>query len=307
MTLVLFAGWPWIWCPARGLDRGHNALWLSHGWLGGSSWFAENNRLWEGYRGLAAQEALAERLDRLNVGVVYPHLCPTDASGHLPEVDPAQVEGFAQALPGVEVLPWIGGVNGRHVFLRDSAWRATFVAEAAALVRAGGFAGVHLNIEPLPSGDADYLSLLEELKTALPAGKRLSVAAYPPQVLASQVLEVHWTTDYFTEVAERSDELAVMTYDSGLWLPGPFALLVARWSQKAREAAGSTDLFLGVPTYDDEVQSWHKPIAENLRSGLAGLGLVDGGAGYRGVAIYANWELDEKEVGWLEEVFVEWE
>ncbi len=303
-ALTVVGLWPWVWCPTDGLDQGHNALWLSHAWLGGPSWFQEHERDPAGFRGSQAHGALAERVAALHVDRVYPHLCPTDSAGHLPSVDGGQLRDFADALPGVQVLPWIGGVLHRHVFLDDPAWRETFVTEAAALVRDGGFAGVHVNIEPLPSGTPEFLDLLEALRAALPAGARISVAAYPPQVLATQVLEVHWTPAYFRQVADRADEVAVMTYDSGMVLPGPFSLLVARWAQHVRDAAGAAEVLLGVPTYDDEWMTWHYPSGEHLMSGLAGLGLVDLGPNYRGVAIYANWELDHDEVAWLRRTFV---
>ncbi len=42
-------------------------------------------------------------------------------------------------------------------------------------------AGIHINIEPVPSGNTDFLKLLKELKHRLPKGKILSVAAYRQQ------------------------------------------------------------------------------------------------------------------------------
>jgi len=39
---------------------------------------------------------------------------------------------------------------------------------------------VHINIEPMTSGDANFLALLDELRSALPKEKLISIAAYPP-------------------------------------------------------------------------------------------------------------------------------
>ena len=300
LAATLFAAfWPWLLSPTEGLDRGHNALWLSHGWMGDATWFSDNDRDPEAYD----PATLADRVARLRVDRAYPHLCPTDNAGHLPGIDPARIARLREALPDTRILPWIGGVNSTHVFLADPSWRATFVAEATALVLDHDLDGVHLNVEPLPDGDPHYLLLLEELRAALP-DHRLSVAAYPPHVLPSQALEVHWSKDYFAEVASRVDEVAVMTYDSGMVVPGAFALVVARWAQHVRAATGTTEVLFGVPTYDDEWMTWHWPSGEHLTSGLAGLWLVDHGPAYRGIAIYANWELDDDEVAWLERSFV---
>ncbi len=298
VVAVLAAFWPWLLPPNDGLDRGHNALWLSHGWMGDAAWFTENDRDPTAYD----PATLIDRVDRLHVDRLYPHLCPTDTTGHLAGHDPDRITTLRAALPHTQILPWIGGVNSTHVFLADPDWRATFVADAVALVLDHDLDGVHVNIEPLPDGDPHYLLLLDELRAALP-DHRLSVAAYPPHVLPTQALEVHWTKAYFAEVAARVDEVAVMTYDSGMVVPGPFALVVARWAQHVRDAAGDTDVLLGVPTYDDEWKTWHWPSGEHLTSGLAGLGLVDLGPSYAGIAIYANWELDDDEVTWLERHF----
>ena len=299
VAVALAASWPWLLRPTEGLDRGHNALWISHGWMGDAAWFAENGRDPAAYE----LDDLTDRIARLNVDRVYPHLCPTDNAGHVPGVDPERIARLRAALPDTQILPWIGGVHSTHVFLADPSWRATFVAEAAALVHDHDLDGVHVNIEPLADGDPHFLLLLDELRAALP-DHQLSVAAYPPHVLPSQALEVHWTKAYFAEVADRVDEVAVMTYDSGMVVPGAFALVVARWAQHVRAATGTTEVLFGVPTYDEERMTWHWPSGEHLTSGLAGLWLVDHGPSYAGIAIYANWELDDDEVDWLESRFV---
>jgi hypothetical protein len=38
-----------LWCPGQRItdgrhDRGHHAVWLSHGWLGAESWFVDYDR-----------------------------------------------------------------------------------------------------------------------------------------------------------------------------------------------------------------------------------------------------------------------
>jgi hypothetical protein len=78
-------------------------------------------------------------------------------------------------------MPWIGGPAGPSTRTPSAKWRATFIESITNLLTDHpGFAGVQINIEPLTSGDKDFLRLLEEIHAALPKGKLLSVAAYPP-------------------------------------------------------------------------------------------------------------------------------
>ena len=110
-----------------------------------------------------------------------------------------------------------------------------------------------------------------------------------------------WRASYYREVAKRVDQVAVMTYDSGMPLPS----LYRQWMQfqvvEISRAVEGTDvqLFFGVPTYDEN--SWtHRPSAENMHTGLEGViaGLNDQEAQpatVTGVAIYPHWETDEAE------------
>src|SRR5881396_1906160 len=98
-------------------DRGSNAIWLAHGWIGADEWFVRNNKTneFEKYRARARVEALAEKLHGHGIKDVFPHLCPAEPSGQLPPVDPKQVDQFLDVFGEFRVLPWIGGPNGSSV------------------------------------------------------------------------------------------------------------------------------------------------------------------------------------------------
>ncbi len=183
-------------------DRGENGLWLQHGWLGDDVWFAQNGGEEKTQR-LRSDEALAElgaRLSRHGIRDLFPHLCPAQPDGSILPVDVGATTRFARALPERRILPWIGGVLDVHVFPDTPRWRETFVASAVRLLhRRGELAGLHLNVEPCPSGHRGFLLLLDELRAAMPAGRLLSVAAYPPKTWLHPFADVHWEEPYYRE------------------------------------------------------------------------------------------------------------
>lgn len=293
-------------------DRGSNGIWLQHGWLADDDWFARNgkqDRIPQ-FRNPDRLRALAQLLSRHHITELFPHLCPTRPDGALPGTDPAQVERFLDVFAGARVLPWIGGTRSTQAFPEQADWRATFVRTAADLLRAHPrLAGVHLNIEPCETGAADFLRLLEELRVALPAGKRISVAAYPPPTALHPFPGVHWSQAYYAAVAERVDQLAVMMYDTALKEPYAYQRLMADWTVECLTWSGRTEVLLGLPAYDDVGVGYHHREAENLADALmgihAGLARFDAPpANYRGVALYCEWEMDDEEWRRLREHFL---
>jgi hypothetical protein len=296
-----------LWSPGLDIrdgrhDRGSNAVWLAHGWLGADEWFVRNNKTneFERYRLPINIKALADRLHTNHITDVFPHLCPADLTGQLPAVDARQVEQFLDVFQHFRVLPWIGGPNGASVRLNDPKWRATFRANVRQLLTAHPrFAGVHLNVEPLPSGDKDFLLLLDELRAALPAGKILSIAAYPPPTRWHPFPDVHWDQSYFREVARRCDHIAVMMYDAAQKLPKTYQQLMTDWTREVLAWSEGKPLLLGVPTYDDAGVEYHDPKVENLTNALSGIhrGLSRKAlpTNYQGVAVYCEWETSPAE------------
>lgn len=284
-------------------DRGTNGIWLQHGWLGDDGWFQRNgkkDRIPE-FRSPEAIRGLAQRLAAHHVTDLFPHLCPTSTDGRLPPCDPEQVDRFVREMAGLRVMPWIGGAYPVQAFPSDPAWRATFALSTADLLCAHpGLAGVHLNIEPCRSGNPEYLALLDQIRAALPPGKVLSVAAYPPPTVWQPASGVHWDETYFRAVARRVDQLAVMMYDTGLREPDRYRGLMCDWTRACIDWAGTTHVLLGVPTYDDPGVAYHHAEVENLANSLLGIHQGLGAyrslpANYAGIALYCEWEMDEGE------------
>lgn len=298
-----------FWSPGLDIrdgrhDLGHNAMWLQHGWIGADSWFKDNDREWKKpmFRSTAKVRDLAAFCARNHIDTVYPHLCPTQPNGSIMAVDDVQSERFLDNAPRLRVLPWIGGPYGGDITPEYPKRNAHFIASVVALLKKHPrLAGVHLNVEPWPD-DGKLVGFLTDLHRAMPQGKMLSVAAYPPPSRLHPFPDVHWEESYFRQVAANCDQMVVMMYDTSLKDPKLYQWLYAQWTKQVLNwtAGSKTEILFGLPDYDDAASGYHNPGAENLETSLRGLhrGLASFEtlpANYRGAAIYCEWETDAAE------------
>jgi hypothetical protein len=308
-----------VWTPGAEVnngrhDRRRNGIWLQHGWLGHDNWFIQNQKTdrLQHFRDPAEIEKLVALLRQHHITDLFPHLSPTHSLGQLPPVDDEQVTRFLDGLgPDFRVLPWTGGVLDDSARTNDPQWRATFVRSVRALLdRHPRLAGIHINVEPCPTGDKSFLMLLEELRASLPSGKLLSIAAYPPPTRWHPYDDIHWDKTYFRQVADRSDQIVVMMYDTGIHLGKLYENLMRQWTSECLDWSGGRPVLLGVPAYDDAGVGYHHPRVENVRHALRGIhaGLLRFDplpSHYQGLAIYSEWEMDQAEWETWREKFME--
>lgn len=279
------------------VNRGENGVWLEYTW-------------YFGQHSTADETALARRLRAQQIRYAFFHVRFITPSGRLHFRFPNEARRLVAALhrdaPGVKVLAWVFAGNAQsgqgRVNLADPLVRKRMTAEARWLTTACDFDGVQWDYELCPDGDPNFLSLLRETRRALPPGAHLSVAA-PMWVPPGPLRAVGWSEAYFSRVAALTDDLAVMGYDSALWLPRAYVWLLRQQAVRVtRAVAGSSNprcrVLVGVPTYE---ATWsHRPRTENLGFALRGVreGLADPAARpetFAGVALFADYTTDERE------------
>ena len=304
-----------FWAPGKNVTDGRhnhlrNGIWLQHGWLGDDGWFTRTGRDRRLFRNAERIRGLAATLDAHHIIDVFPHLCPCLPEGWIAPVDDAQTELFLDNIGNRRVIPWVGGVLGKQVFLESASWRANFAVSVRDLLsRHPRLAGIQINVEPLPSGNRDFLTLLDLVKHTLPKGKILSVAAYPPPTVWHPFPEIHWDRAYYGEVSRRCNQLAVMMYDTALISSKLYQNLMAEWTQEVLQWAVGPSVLLGVPAYDDAGVGYHHPRVENLENAILGVhaGLERFAvipSNYQGIAVYCEWEMDASEWACLSACFV---
>ncbi|WP_432109075.1 hypothetical protein [Streptomyces sp. AA1529] len=289
---------------AEARSRGRDALWLGHAWL-------------DGRRDEADLAALKRRTAGTGIRDLYVHTGPLSHDGSLPKKRYPRAEWLLKAvereLPGVRVQAWLGDrlaygpdADG-GLRTADPETRSAVVASARQVL-AAGFDGVHFDLEPLRSGDAGYLRLLDRLRPAVRAHDGvLSVAAHQIDPLpglhhVSGGVFGHgkwWSQEYFGEVARRVDQIAVMSYDTALPAESLYGGYVAQQTALALEAAPDrVDLLMGLPFYHTDGMGHHaaaETAAAAVRGVRLGLGREDRDRARFGVALYVDFAATEQD------------
>ncbi|MFS4109545.1 hypothetical protein [Streptomyces sp. PD-S100-1] len=287
--------------PADGTyTRGQDAIWLGHAWVDGRKTDADVT-------------ALAERLRGTGIRDLYVHTGPLEHDGTLPESVYSKAGWFIaavhRALPGVRVQAWLGDVLASEspdgLRLERARTRAAVVASAREVL-AAGYEGAHFDLEPLHSGDRNYLGLLDDLRAVTRAhGALLSVASHQIDPLPAfhsvwGTLTNHpkwWSQAYFGEVARRVDQIAVMSYDTMQPLQSLYGGYVAQQTSLALEVTPpGTRLLMGLPFYHEN-KFGHQAHAETVPAAVRGvrLGLsrTDADRARFGVALYVDFAATE--------------
>ncbi|MFE9609072.1 hypothetical protein [Streptomyces sp. NPDC006012] len=289
--------------PADGTyTRGRDALWLGHAWV-------------DGRKDDADVAALARRLDGTGIRDLYVHSGPLEHDGTLPASAYPKaawlIAAMHRELPSVRVQAWLGDVLATEspdgLRLERPATR-TAVVRSARQILAAGFEGAHFDLEPLHSGDRDYLALLDDLhRLTREHDALLSVAAHqidPLPALHSVFGAVTghpkwWSQEFFGQVARRVDQIAVMSYDTMQPLQSLYGGYVAQQTSLALEVTPqSTDLLMGLPFFSEN-RFGHWAHAETVPAAVRGVRLgLSRTAPDRtrfGVALYVDFAATEED------------
>jgi hypothetical protein len=299
-AVLLLLAWLLL-VPPTGRPAGpmqpHNAVWLDRYWLRGDM-------------SVSDMENEIARMVALNIKTLFVHAGPFNPDGSIPEYDPARIlqirAAAANVRVDVRVLAWLGGLNaagGGDLDLLRADIR-TRAAEETCRLQERGFDGIHLNIEPTPTGDEGFLLLLEATRACLPEGAFLSVATnlWGPWWLPNHLL---FSDEYLRHVSGLVDQIAVMNYDAYA-VTGPLFRRISaaqtRAALRAVQAAnGRTTVLIGVPAYPTEGGLRHWAPAESVPNALAGIDAALASVSpaalrrFEGVALYAGWTASEQE------------
>lgn len=279
---------------AEAKTRGKDGIWLGHAWVDGRKTDADI-------------AALAKQLQGTGIRDLYVHTGPLEHDGSLPlaRVSPRAkwfTAAVHQAMPKLRVQAWLGDVlqpEKKPGMDLDDAEVRTRVTTSSEQVLAQGFDGIHFDLEPVRSGSAGFLSLLDQVhKLTSARGVPLSVAAAqlnPAPGLNGLLAGVSgmskwWSKAYFGAVASRVEQIAVMSYDTWTPLESLYGGYVAQQTEMALEVTPAhVDLLMGLPFYWEDNFS-HRGSAETVQAAVRGaqLGLGSSHRENFGLALYVD-------------------
>ncbi|WP_051853868.1 hypothetical protein [Streptomyces sp. NRRL S-146] len=287
--------------PADGTyTRNRDALWLGHAWV-------------DGRKKDADVAALARRLRDTGIRDLYVHSGPLEHDGTLPAAAHPRARWFIDAvhdqLPGVRVQAFLGDVlateSDEGMRLDDPKTRAAVLRSAGGILDLG-YEGIHLDLEPMHSGDRNFLTLLDALRRETRSrDAQLSVAAHQIDPLPAfhtlwGSVTGHpkwWSQEFFGQVARRVDQIAVMSYDTMQPLQSTYGGYVAQQTSLALEATPpSTDLLMGLPFFhENRFGHWNhaETVPAAVRGVRLGLSRTDADRARFGVALYIDFAATE--------------
>ncbi|WP_243718166.1 hypothetical protein [Actinomadura sp. 7K534] len=298
-ALVLAGAWVW-WQQepeARGTEA--NALWARHQWVGEPHTDAE-------YR------AFADLLEQNRITDVYFHTGPFEADGTVPPAKYRYARDLIKAMreyaPGVRAQAYLGQirvVDGEGVIdLDDPAVRERVLKTDEEFLDLG-FDGIHYDFEPIYPDDEAFLTLMDRTRELTRSrGRLLSVALEQPtlvdaaqpvyRALIPRTGPVRYparpTADFLRRVADRADQVAIMTYDVALPTQALTGWHFARHTRATLELIGDrTTVIMGVPTYRP-LAEWAETLPVALRGVRRGIDDLERPPERPyGVGVYAGW------------------
>ncbi|MEU3658227.1 glycosyl hydrolase family 18 protein [Streptomyces sp. NPDC032940] len=289
--------------PADGTHtRNRDAIWLGHAWVDGRKTDTDLT-------------ALARSLKTTGIRDLYVHTGPMEHDGTLPKSLYPRARWLTEAvhreMPGVRVQAFLGDVLATEspdgMRLEKAATRAAVVRSARQVLDVG-YDGVHLDLEPLHSGDRNYLSLLDDLHAVTRTeGAQLSVAAHQIDPLPGfhsfwGTVAGHpkwWSQEFFGQVARRVDQIAVMSYDTMQPLESLYGGYVAQQTSLALEVTPpTTHLLMGLPFYhENRFGHWNhaETVSAAVRGVRLGLSRTDADRERFGVAAYIDFAATEED------------
>lgn len=158
------------------------------------------------------------------------------------------------------------------------------VLSEAEQIWAAGFDGIHLDFEPVMSGDQNLILILKAIQASKPEGKFLSIAGMSLELEGDILKKIHphpkkgahtftWSKDYYKALLPLVDQVMVMNYDTALDNAQEYQAFTSWQTQHLAELflGSKTELRIGIPVYQFGRSGVFNPLAENLRTAHLGI------------------------------------
>jgi len=112
----------------------------------------------------------AQTLKSNNIKYAYLFAGPFQKDGHLPEYPFSKlainnIKKLKRYYPEIVILPWVGGIQNKTVFLDDSLWVKNALDDSQKLMRTLNVSGLHVDLEFILKGDPYLERIASDRKT----------------------------------------------------------------------------------------------------------------------------------------------
>jgi len=279
--------------PGSFFNKGNNAVWIAHEWVGTDKSDQDIQKL-------------VETLKANQIGTVFVHSGPFKEDGSIdPETYKYSINFLEKARKfddKIKYQAWLGQLR-KKIDLSDENVRHNIAKQSMILTTMVGFDGIHFDIEPVWDGDEHFIKTLEESRETMLPDKKISVALseFVPKSFIWLTQKLHKFENYNTEVnyknvAKYADQIVVMVYDTKFKSVEHYMWFVKEEVIRVTSLFDDKDVFIAIPAYE-KGNAEFDPKVENVESGLRGIisGLNNSRSSeenFAGVAIYPHWEMN---------------
>jgi len=277
-------------------NKGHNAIWISHKWVGEEKTDQE------------IQKMIFD-LKKNQIDTVYVHAGPLKTDGTIDSDTYAYALAFLEKAKkfddDIKYYAWLGQLRMK-IDLSDEKIRHNIANQTLIMTEMIGFDGIHFDIEPIWDEDINFIQLLKEVDEILAKDVPISVAM--AELIPGSFI---WTMEnifkfynYNTEknflnVAKYAEQIVVMVYDTSINQEWIYKWLVKEQTIRTTALLDNTEVYIAIPLYGEKTEHFN-PEVENVKNGLKGItdGLNDirsNVGNFRGVALYPYWKIEKDE------------
>lgn len=292
--VIYFIGIP-RFMPDSGYNKGNNAVWAGHEWIGERKSFDEIKKF-------------VDDLSSHEISNVFLHVGPILENGKIDKKSYVYSSYFLRQAKrinkNIKYQAWLGQIRGK-LDLDDENIRKNAANQCRILGQVIGFDGIHFDVEPVSDEDSGFINLLQECRDNMSPEKVLSVAL--PDIIPQSFL---WYTNKifkfnnvnseinYKNAAKYADQIVVMLYDTKLQSEWLYKKFVAEEVIRITSLFDDREVYFGIPAY--EKGEGFDPNIENVRNGISGVisGLNDLRSdpdSFEGISIYPYWEISEDE------------
>lgn len=269
----------------------------------------------------------AETLKKNKVKYAYLFAGPYNKDGHLPDYTFSEtainsVRLLKKYYPEIVILPWVGGIQNKTVYLGDSLWVKNALADTEKMLITLNVPGVHIDFEYILAGDPYLDKTIEKEKPGDEESYGNNVNEFHkklrkkiPEAFISSVVTATspdtrpWkrktTIDELNVLTQHIDQLSFLYYDTYLSDQKSFednCLSLIKDIQLLKKTSNKVQCLVAIGTFINtpELQKYRDLKIENIPNSLntikdAMLKADTSGTVLDGIALFCDWETDQGE------------